>query len=234
MRAARPLALDAAPRGERPPWYLRRRVGERESASTSEAVARPPAAASAGGPDDGARTPPDGELAARRAFDAMAAEHLPALRARAAQLCRAHADADDVVQDALLRAFRGRASLRDRAQARGWLLTIVTNAFIDLVRRQRARRERADIDLEAAPAPAPPEPPPAWHHVSVDDVRAAVALLPDDVRDTYRMFALEGKDYLTIAAAQGVPKATIGTRIHRARARLRAILGARLEPEERR
>ena len=52
--------------------------------------------------------------------------------------------------------------------------------------------------------------------------------LPDDVRETFRRFALEGQDYATIAAHQGIPKGTVGARIHRARARLRTILLARL------
>ena len=78
----------------------------------------------------------------------------------------------------------------------------------------------------------PPEPEPEveaeepWARFSLDDVRAAVAGLPDDVRDTYRMFALEGRDYTAIAAAQGIPKATVGTRLHRARRHLRAALTA--------
>ena len=59
------------------------------------------------------------------------------------------------------------------------------------------------------------------------DVRAAVAALRDDVRDTYRMFALDGLDYTAIAAALGIPKATVGTRIHRARRALRAALTSR-------
>ena len=67
---------------------------------------------------------------------------------------------------------------------------------------------------------------PAWAHLSIDDVRAAIAALPDDVRDTYRLFALEGRDYVAISALQGIPKATVGTRIMRARRKLRELLQA--------
>jgi hypothetical protein len=53
-------------------------------------------------------------------------------------------------------------------------------------------------------------------------------MLPDDVRDSYRMFALERLDHATIAARLGIPRATVGTRIHRARRHLRAALTARV------
>ncbi|MBP8809302.1 MAG: sigma-70 family RNA polymerase sigma factor [Kofleriaceae bacterium] len=161
----------------------------------------------------------------RRGFDRLIAAHLPALRARAAQLCRRDLDPEDVIQDALVRAFRGRAQLADPARARGWLLAIVTNTFLDAVRRRRARPGEVALEFEPPAEVADADAP--WAELDVDDVRAAVAALPDDVRDTYRMFALEGRDYIAIAAALGVPKSTVGTRILRARKKLREALLAR-------
>lgn len=161
-------------------------------------------------------------------FDAIALAHLPAMRARAVQLCRGHGDPDDIVQDALMRAFVARAQMKEPARARGWLLTIVTNTFLDSLRRRRARPGEVALDVD----PPMPEPDPqgetAWAELDLDDVRAAVSYLPDDVRDTYRMFALDGCDYTHIAQTLGVPKATVGTRILRARKRLRQLLLAQL------
>ncbi|MEZ4399372.1 MAG: RNA polymerase sigma factor [Kofleriaceae bacterium] len=165
-------------------------------------------------------------VASQRRFEALVAEHLPALRARAAQLCRGCGDPDDVVQDALVRAFRSRDQMRDAGKARGWLLTIVTNTFLDTVRRRKARPSEVEMTVEPAAPPVDDAAP--WAQLGVDDVRAAVAELPDDVRDTYRMFALENRDYATIAEQLRVPKATVGTRILRARKRLREILGDKL------
>lgn len=159
----------------------------------------------------------------RREFDRAIAEHLPALRARATQLCRGHGDADDLVQDALLRAFRARAQTRDIGRVRGWLLTIVTNTFLDSLRRRKARPGEVELEIDVA-APAPEEDDSPWARIDIEDVRAAVAELPEDVRETYRMFALEGRDYSGISTALGVPKATVGTRILRARKRLRGLL----------
>jgi RNA polymerase sigma-70 factor (ECF subfamily) len=164
---------------------------------------------------------------ARHRFDQMVATHLPALRIRASQLCRGRGDPDDVVQDALVRAFRARDQMRETERARGWLLSIVTNTFLDSLRRKKARPGEVALEIDpAAPARDDDEPAP-WADLDVDDVRAAVASLPDDVRDTYRMFALEGRDYVAIAATLGIPKATVGTRILRARKKLRELLVAR-------
>jgi RNA polymerase sigma-70 factor (ECF subfamily) len=159
-------------------------------------------------------------------FDAVTAAHLPSLRARAGQLCRGHGDPDDIVQDALMRAFLARHQMKDPERARAWLLTIVTNTFLDSLRRRRARP--GEVALDADPPEPEREDEAAWASLDLDDVRTAVDFLPDDVRDTYRMFALDGRNYAHIASALGVPKATVGTRILRARKRLRQLLMAQL------
>jgi RNA polymerase sigma-70 factor, ECF subfamily len=162
------------------------------------------------------------DLAARSQFEALVAPHLPALRARAIQLCRSHYDSDDVVQDALLRAFLTASQVQDPTRIRAWLLMIVTNTFIDLIRKRRRRPDPVQLVTEV-PTPAPLEPAP-WDHFDSDDLRRAIDQLPDDVRETYRMFAVEGCDYATIAKVQHILPATVGTRLFRARKRLRLLL----------
>lgn len=169
----------------------------------------------------------DSSPAAAPSFEALVAEHLPSLRRRAARMCKGHRDADDIVQDALVRALKRRDALRAPESARGWLLSIVSSTFIDQVRRRRARPQEVAMAVEPADE-AEPADEPSWSRLSMTDICLAVEQLPDDVRDTFRMFALEGRDYVAIAAIQGVPKATVGTRIHRARRRLRELLQARL------
>lgn len=184
------------------------------SGSSEPPTAAPSSAGGLGGRDDAGW------------FDAVTAAHLPALRARAGQLCRGHGDPDDIVQDALMRAFLARHQMKDPERARAWLLTIVTNTFLDSLRRRRARP--GEVALDADPPEPEREDEAAWAALDLDDVRAAVTFLPDDVRDTYRMFALDGRNYAHIANALGVPKATVGTRILRARKRLRQLLMAQL------
>jgi RNA polymerase sigma-70 factor, ECF subfamily len=165
---------------------------------------------------------PNQDPASRIQFDTLVAPHIPALRARAIQLCRSHYDSDDVVQDALLRAFLTGSPVRDPTRLRSWLLMIVTNTFIDLTRKRRRRPDHLGLVVDV-PTPDPIEPSP-WDDVDSDDLRRAIDALPDDVRDTYRMFAVEGCDYAAISSAQQVPPATVGSRLFRARKRLRLLL----------
>lgn len=160
-------------------------------------------------------------VARRREFDALVAPHLPALRMRATRLCGLRYDSDDVVQEALLRAFLATKQVNDLTCVAGWLLTIVTHTFIDLT---RARKHADHLPLVAdVPAPEPIEPGP-WDHIDANDLRAAVDCLSDDVRDTYRMFALEGRNYTAISEALNIPAATVGSRLFRARKQLRILL----------
>ena len=62
----------------------------------------------------------------------------------------------------------------------------------------------------------------------LDDLHAAIAELPDDVRETYRLFALERKPYAEIAKRLDIAGATVGTRIHRARRHLRDLLARKV------
>lgn len=166
------------------------------------------------------------ELAVRREFHALIAPHLSTLKARAIQLCRSHCDADDLVQDTLLRAFSNRSRLLDATRARPWLLTILTHMFIDVARKRRRRPELATLPTEQDIPDVIPDDPELWHDIGIEELRAAVERLPDDVRDTYRRCALEGHDHATIAKEQRVATATIGSRIFRARKQLRLLLMA--------
>jgi RNA polymerase sigma-70 factor (ECF subfamily) len=172
----------------------------------------------------GHAAPPDGER--RRAFEALIVEHQPALRARAAQLCRSHLDPEDLLQEAMMRAYRGREQLRERKAARSWLLTIVTNTFCDALRRQRARPQQVPLEEEPMAGEEEAAEPLPWESITSEELRAAVERLPDDVRATYRLFAFDGKDYIEIAAVLGIAKGTVGTRILRARKRLRVLLAS--------
>ena len=165
----------------------------------------------------------------REAFEVLITEHLPGLRARAAQLCRHHLEPDDLLQEALMRAFRARGSLRERVCVRAWLLRIVANTFYDALRKQRVRPQLVPLEPELVAAEEEPTEPLPWERIGTEELCAAIARLPDDVRDTYRLFAIEDKDYNEIAATLHVAKATVGTRLLRARKRLRVLLAAALE-----
>lgn len=165
----------------------------------------------------------------REAFEALITEHLPGLRARAAQLCRCHMEAEDLLQEALIRAFRAWKTLRERGFVRAWLLRIVANTFYDALRKERVRPQLVPLEPELVAAEEKPTETLPWEHIGTEELCAAIERLPDDVRDTYRLFAIEAKDYAEIAAMLHIAKATVGTRLLRARKRLRVLLAAALE-----
>lgn len=178
------------------------------------------------------RSPDRGEHGGLSAGDtldmrALVVAHLPVLEKRARQLCRGQLDADDVVQDAILRALESRhppRSLRDPAKVRAWFHRVVHSTFVDAVRSRRRRREEC---LETEPPDLPAEEPtrPPWDHITEEQLHAAVSHLSDQLRVAYRMFELEGCSSAEIAAALAIRSSTVGTRVLRARRQLRALLG---------
>ena len=168
----------------------------------------------------------DEAACAERDFQTFLSLQRPALVARARGLCRGrHADAEDLVQDALERAWRARTNVREHGASRAWLHSILANLFIDRARWRKRQPAPHPIDVHELPAPYDDEQEDApWAALSVADLHSAVAALPDDVREVYRLHAFEGLDYHTIARALGLPRGTIATRLLRARRRLRALL----------
>ncbi len=158
-----------------------------------------------------------------RRLDALAREHTPALTAFALKLCGDPHDARGLVQDTFERALRANASRQPRTNERAWLFTILHHLFIDRYRRvARGPRHTSLDDVDVAVSE--PVPPPAWANVSVDEVKAALEELDPDFREVYRMHAIDGLGYAEIAQRMGTPVSTVGTRIMRARRKLRALL----------
>jgi RNA polymerase sigma-70 factor (ECF subfamily) len=166
---------------------------------------------------------------ASRRLEALAREHSPALTAFAIRLCGDANEAHDLVQDTFERALRASSGQQPRSNERAWLFTILHHLFIDRYRRQARGPRHTSID-EIDVAAAEPAPAPAWASVSVEEVKAALEELDPDFREVYRMHAIDGLGYAEIAARLGAPMSTVGTRIMRARRKLRALL-MKLAPE---
>jgi RNA polymerase sigma-70 factor (ECF subfamily) len=160
-----------------------------------------------------------------RLFEETVLPHLDAAFNYARWLTRNDADAEDVVQDACVRAMRFFSSLRDD-DARAWLFTIVRNAWYSRVSRKAnvAEGTRLDDGQDQRPDKAlDPEgrllPPP-----TVGLGRAALEQLPDDFREVIVLREIEGLCYREIAEIGGVPIGTVMSRLARARERLQTIL----------
>lgn len=162
------------------------------------------------------------------AFAAAVRVHEDVLAGIARRLCKNRADADDLLHDTYERALRAWDRYDDRGNLRAWLVSIMNNLFIDRCR--KAKRAPASSDVAELELPAPePVAPPTWASVQTEQVHRALATLSEDFRRVYEMHAIEGKSYDEIAAALGIAKNTVGTRLVRARAKLKAALLAELE-----
>jgi RNA polymerase sigma-70 factor, ECF subfamily len=156
----------------------------------------------------------------------LATDHHAFLLALARKLVRGNFDAEDLVQDVLVKTVTHFATLPPAVNHRAWMTQVMKNLFIDRVRRKQTRDKVDPVALEVAP----PEQPIWWMTLDAGDVRAAVAKLPDELRETFDRFALRNESYQTISEALGIPKATVGTRILRARRRLKQLLEEPVQP----
>jgi RNA polymerase sigma-70 factor (ECF subfamily) len=159
----------------------------------------------------------------RDSFDAVAREHEAAVRAFALRLCRNSADASDLAQATFERALRRWGTFTPGTNARAWLFSILHNAFIDRCRRRATEPRAASIEDTEIAAP-PPSERSVWSSITPEQVASAVATLDEGFRAVYRLHAEEQLSYQEIAAQLGLPVNTVGTRLARARRKLRALL----------
>jgi RNA polymerase sigma-70 factor (ECF subfamily) len=161
----------------------------------------------------------------RKRLEELTREHHGFLRGLACKLCRSRFDPDDLVQEVLERALTNFDRLPPDVNHRAWMTRVMQNLFIDWIRRRAAAPAKTPIDDLPLAAP-PPETPTWWEQLDAQDVRERLAQLPDELRIAFEMFAFDGRSYQEIAAALGVPSSTVGTRILRARRRLKELFVA--------
>jgi RNA polymerase sigma-70 factor (ECF subfamily) len=158
-------------------------------------------------------------------FEETVLPHLHAAFNYARWLTRNDAEAEDVVQDACVRAMRFFSSLRDN-DARPWLFAIVRNTWYSRVSRRASLAEATPLndapDQWPDRALDPEERLLQQHTVAV--VRAALEQLPVDFREVIVLREIEGLSYKEIAAVVRVPIGTVMSRLARARERLLAVL----------
>jgi RNA polymerase sigma-70 factor, ECF subfamily len=154
-------------------------------------------------------------------------EQLPVLRAVARNLVRNAAEVEDLVQDVFEKALRSVDRIDLTANPRGWMVTILHNLHIDRCRQRARMKPHVPCDEVVLAVPEEREAP-FWSAITTDDVRRAAERLPAELREVYVMFALEGRSYIEVAEQLGIPKATVGTRLSRARARLKQLLTTEL------
>ncbi len=161
------------------------------------------------------------EAARRRRFDQLVAVFHADMYRYAAWLSRDKAIAEDVVQEALLRAWKSLDALRDDKAAKPWLLTIVRRENARYF--ERRRLETVDIDeLTASQAALIAEAP----NEELNDLREAIFGLEDDYREPLVLQVLMGYSTNQIGELMGLKQGAVLTRLHRARLKLKDTMAA--------
>jgi RNA polymerase sigma-70 factor (ECF subfamily) len=171
----------------------------------------------------------------RAEFERQALVHTDALYGAAYRLTRNARDAEDLVQDSLLRAYRFWDSFEQDSNCKAWLLRIVTNTFINEYQRKKrsrqvldaatAEQDTTDGVLIHASANERQNPERALLDRSVsDDVQRALDGLPEDFRTAVVLCDVQGLSYKEIAEIMQTPVGTVMSRLFRGRKLLAAAL----------
>ena len=158
-------------------------------------------------------------------FEDQISPHLKSAYNLAKWLTRSHEDAEDIVQEAFLRAFSAFEGLRGE-DAKAWLLTIVRNTSMTLLKRNRNTRATIGFEESLHDQSEHPPDPEEILMISCDreQVRQALEQLPLDFREAIVLREMEGLSYKEISTTIGVPLGTVMSRLSRGRDWLRRIL----------
>ena len=180
-------------------------------------------------PGSGCMTEAARDQKQRLAFDHYVVPEIPVLYRVALSLTGQPADAEDLVQDTLIRAF-GAVDRFDGAHPRAWLLTILRHTHLNRVRGRKPvlLRDGQSVELTLERVG---KPEPSAEEVVVSDlfesvVAEALAALPNTHREVVTLVDINGLSYQEAADVLGVPRGTVMSRLHRARARIRTRLTA--------
>ena len=161
-------------------------------------------------------------------FEAEALRHLDALYRTALRMTRSEADAEDLVQETYIRAFRFRDQFTLGTNMKAWLFRILTNTFINTYRRKTAQPEVTDLEgidefslyrrmADDRAASTSPDPEAELLNSVVDtEVTDALEELPEKFRTTV-LLDVEGFSYKEIAEMLAIPIGTVMSRLHRGR-----------------
>ncbi len=148
---------------------------------------------------------------------------LPALRAYAYVLCRNRPDADDLVQDTLVRALANIDSFTPGTRLRAWLFTIMRNSFFNTLAKTKRERTGSEDCVSGTASSASTQ---EWV-VRGGELMRVVQRLPNHYRETLVLVVMMGESYETAARICGCEVGTIKSRVNRARAMVMAELGDR-------
>jgi RNA polymerase sigma-70 factor, ECF subfamily len=176
----------------------------------------------------------DAELSARFAHEAVPLRDI--MYRHAFRMSRNHADAEDLVQEAMMKAFAGFHSFRRDTNMRAWLLRILINSYISDYRKKRRQpvqcsteefneQRLVDAYTRSASAGLRSAEDQALDSLADNDIKSAMQALPQQFRHVVYYADVEGLHYREIAAIMNTPTGTVASQLHRGRQQLRSLLG---------
>lgn len=173
-----------------------------------------------------------GKTSKQREFESEALPHADLLYNYALRMTNNSADADDLVQETFLKAFRFWDKYEKGTNIRAWLFRIMKNSYINRYRREAKEPDTVDYDeiqnfyntIRDESADSRDAHDSAFGHLLDDDIATAIADLPEDFRTVVILCDIEGLTYEEIAEFLDCPLGTVRSRLHRGRSLLRTRL----------
>jgi RNA polymerase sigma-70 factor, ECF subfamily len=180
------------------------------------------------------RRPVEAELSARFAHEAVPLRDI--MYRHAFRISRNHADAEDLVQEAMMKAYAGFHTFRPDTNMQAWLLRILINSYISEYRKKRRQplqysteelteQRLAESYSRSASAGLRSAEDQALDSLPDNDIKSAMQALPQQFRVVVYYADVEGLRYEEIAAIMNTPTGTVASQLHRGRRQLRRLLG---------